>query len=62
MSEVTKCLICGATCRVLGQDTEGLPKLRAFQNTEAEEKIEQLKKNSAPSSGDASHRADNGKS
>lgn len=43
MSDVTKCLICGATCRILGQDAEGLPKLKAFQNTDAEKKIEQLK-------------------
>lgn len=44
MSDVTNCLTCGAVCRILGQDAEGLPKLRAFQNTEAEKKIEQLKK------------------
>lgn len=43
MSDVTNCLTCGAVCRILGQDAEGLPKLRAFQNTEAQKKIEQLK-------------------
>lgn len=44
MSDVTNCLTCGAVCRLLGQDAEGLPRLRAFQNTEANKKIEQLKK------------------
>lgn len=43
MSDVTNCLTCGAVCRILGQDAKGLPKLRAFQNTEAKKKIEQLK-------------------
>lgn len=33
MSDVTNCLTCGAVCRILGQDAEGLPKLRAFQNS-----------------------------
>ena len=44
MSDVTNCLTCGAVCRILGQDAEGLPQLRAFQNTDAQKKIEQLKK------------------
>jgi hypothetical protein len=43
-SDVTNCLTCGAVCHILGQDAEGLPKLRAFQNTDAQQKIEQLKK------------------
>lgn len=43
MSDVTNCFTCGAVCRILSQAAEGLPKLRAFQNTEAQKKIEQLK-------------------
>lgn len=44
MSNVMNCPNCGAVCRVQGQDSEGLPKLKAFENTDAENKIEQLKK------------------
>ena len=44
MSDVMNCPTCGAVCRILGQDAEGLPQLRAFQNTDAQKKIEQLKK------------------
>lgn len=44
MSDVTNCLTCGAVCRIVGQEAEGLPKLQAFQNTDAQKKIEQLKK------------------
>jgi hypothetical protein len=35
MSDVMNCSTWGAVCRILGQDPEGLLKLRAFQNTEA---------------------------
>ena len=44
MSDVTNCSTCGATCRIVGRDREGSPKLQAFQNTDAQNKIEQLKK------------------
>jgi len=44
MSDVMNCPTCGAVCRILGQDAEGLSQLRAFQNTDAQKKIEQLKK------------------
>ncbi len=44
MSEVTNCSTCGATCRIVGRDREGSSKLQAFQNTDAQNKIEQLKK------------------
>ncbi|MBD1900855.1 hypothetical protein NDI44_03895 [Trichocoleus sp. DQ-A3] len=44
MLEVTNCPTCGAVCRILGQDAEGLPQMRAFQNTDAQQKIERLKK------------------
>jgi ribosomal protein L29 len=44
MSDVMNCQTCGAVCSVLGQDAEGLPQLKAFQNTDAQKKIEQLKK------------------
>ncbi len=44
MLEVTNCPTCVAVCRTPGQDAEGLPQLRAFQNTDAQQKIEQLKK------------------
>jgi hypothetical protein len=44
MSNVMNCPTCGAVCRILDQDSEGLPKLKAFENADAENKIEQLKK------------------
>ncbi|BAU12996.1 hypothetical protein LEP3755_35320 [Leptolyngbya sp. NIES-3755] len=44
MSDVANCPSCGATCRVAGHDQEGLPKLQAFQDTDAQQKIAQLKK------------------
>lgn len=34
MSDVMTYPTCGAVCRILGQDAEGLPHLRAFQNTD----------------------------
>lgn len=43
MSQVTNCPTCGAVCRSAGQNSEGLPKLIALQNTDAQKKIEQLK-------------------
>lgn len=43
MSDVINCPTCGAVCRILGQDAE-IPQLKAFQNTDAQQKIEQLKK------------------
>lgn len=44
MSQVTHCPTCGAVCQIAGQDSEGLPKLKALQNTDTQKKIEQLKK------------------
>lgn len=44
MSDVVNCPTCNAVCRVLGHDPEGSLKLQAFQNTDAQQKIEQLKK------------------
>ncbi|MEP0754565.1 hypothetical protein NDA03_20320 [Trichocoleus sp. Lan] len=44
MLEGANCPTCGAVCRIPGQDAEGLPQMRAFQNTDAQQKIEQLKK------------------
>ena len=44
MSDVMNCPTCGAVCRNLGHDAEGLPQLRAFKDTDAQQKIEQLKK------------------
>lgn len=44
MSNVINCPNCGAVCRVVGQDSEGVPLLKAFENADAENKIEQLKK------------------
>lgn len=44
MSDVMNCLTCGAVCRIVGHSSEGSPKLQAFQNPDAQQKIEQLKK------------------
>ncbi|MBD2494859.1 hypothetical protein [Nostoc sp. FACHB-280] len=44
MSNVINCPTCGAVCRLLGQDSEGLPQIQAFSHTDVENKIEQLKK------------------
>jgi hypothetical protein len=44
MSDVANCPTCGAACRIISRDSEGSPKLQAFQDTAAENKIEQLKK------------------
>lgn len=44
MSNVANCPTCGATCRIISQESEGSPKLQAFQNADAQNKIEQLKK------------------
>jgi hypothetical protein len=43
MSDVTHCSTCGAVCRVVGHDEES-PQLQAFQDTDAQQKIAQLKK------------------
>ncbi|BAZ14113.1 hypothetical protein NIES4071_59530 [Calothrix sp. NIES-4071] len=44
MSNVVNCPTCGAVCRPIGQNSEGLPLLKAFENADAQNKIEQLKK------------------
>lgn len=44
MSNVMNCPTCGAVCRHLGQEADGSPKLQAFKDTDAQQKIEQLKK------------------
>jgi hypothetical protein len=44
MSQVTNCPTCGAACRITGQGSKESPKLKALQNTDAQKKIEELKK------------------
>lgn len=44
MSDTLHCPTCGAVCRILSPATEGIPQLKAFQNEDAQTKIEQLKK------------------
>jgi cytochrome c553 len=44
MSQVTNCPTCGAAYRITGLGSESLPKLKALQNADAQNKIEELKK------------------
>lgn len=43
MSDTANCPTCGATCRIVNRDRDGAPQLQAVQDTDAQNKIEQLK-------------------